>query len=95
MKPWKMTADAFYDILENVQDFKCAYTGRELRPANTTIALKTPIKDGGKSEKSNIELVDSDLTKLARQMSRDKIIDLAYEILSHCGKERGYEINKI
>lgn len=83
MKKWKMVAADAYHLLTVEQNFRCALSGRALRPQNTSIVHKVPRLKGGKHQLSNIYLVDSSLASLARKHSYGEIIKICECILNY------------
>jgi len=77
----------FYALLEQ-QEYRCALTGRELTPENTSAEHIIPLRKGGKHELSNIFLVDDAVAKLKRYYSDDEVIRLARELVTHAGRKR-------
>lgn len=77
----------FYALLEQ-QEYRCALTGRELTPENTSAEHIIPLRKGGKHELSNIFLVDDAVAKLKRYYSDDEVIQLARELVTHAGRKR-------
>ena len=82
MKQWKLNMEDFRSLLEDKQDYKCALTGLPLLPENVHIALKTPLKRGGKAALSNVYLVHESVAKLTRDHTRDEIRALAKAIIA-------------
>lgn len=74
MTKWKMRSHDFYEILRDIQDYKCYYTGWQLTPENTSIAHRINLKDGGKHMKENVILVHRSIANLARERSEGDLL---------------------
>lgn len=72
----------FYALLEQ-QEYRCALTGRELTPENTSAEHIIPLRKGGRHELANIFLVDDAVAKLKRYYSDEEVIQLAHELVAH------------
>lgn len=81
MKHWKMTAADFYTLLTTVQGYRCALTGRELRPQNTSIVHCVPLSKGGRHCIANVRLVRTEFASLARKHSLEEVLSMCKEIL--------------
>ena len=86
MSQWKMTADYFKYLLEEVQDYKCALTGLPLLPENVWIMPKVPRERGGKLGPDNVYLVHECIAKLARDFTRDEILATSRAVVDYLGK---------
>ena len=84
-------AHHFYELLEK-QEYKCAITGRELTPENTTAEHITPLRSGGKHGLDNIYLVDDKASKIKRYLTEDEVINLASDIIATRGHEYGLKL---
>lgn len=82
---YKFKAADFYALLDK-QKYKCALTGTELTPENTTAEHILPLSRGGTHELSNIFLVDERVAKLKRNLSIAEVRDVAQRIVSY-GRE--------
>lgn len=78
----------FYALLEQ-QEYRCALTGRELTPENTSAEHIIPLRKGGKHELANIFLVDDAVAKLKRYYSDEEVILLAHELVAYARKRAG------
>lgn len=82
MKHWKLNMEDFRSLLEDKQDYKCALTGLPLLPENVHIALKTPLKRGGKAALSNVYLVHESVAKFTKELTQAEIIAIAKAIVT-------------
>lgn len=86
-------ASHFYQLLEK-QDYKCALSGRELRPENTRATHATPLRKDGGHTLENIILVDDDVDLLKKNKSVREAVDIAADIIATAGKQYGYELKR-
>ncbi len=86
-------AKHFYELLER-QDYKCALTGRELTPENTTAEHIVPLRANGEHSFENIYLVDEQVSKIKRYLTEEEVIDLAADIIERRGRVRGYSLKR-
>ena len=87
MKQWKLKMEDFRSLLEDKQDYKCALTGLPLLPENVHIALKMPLKRGGKAALSNVYLVHESIAKLTKDLTQEEIRSLAKAIIAQEASE--------
>ena len=87
MKHWKLNMEDFRSLLEDKQDYKCALTGLPLLPENVHIALKMPLKRGGKAALSNVYLVHESIAKLTKDLTQEEIRSLAKAIIAQEASE--------
>ncbi len=81
------------EILEE-QEYKCALTGTELTPENTAFDHKTPLGQGGSSEKENLHAVTKQANISKSDMSMQEFIDICAKVIDHSGAEYGYCLKK-
>jgi len=74
-------AKDFYFLLEKKQNYRCAISGIELTPGNTTAEHIIPLRRGGKHELSNIYLVDENVARLKRNLMEEEVIEIARRIV--------------
>ena len=83
MSQWKLTAAHFKHLLEDVQNYRCPFTGLPLIPDNVHIALKTPRSRGGKPSPENVHLVHESIVKLAREYPVEEVIQICKIVAKH------------
>ena len=83
MDRWIMRSKDFYEILEEKQQYRCALTGWELTPQNTRISHIVPLREGGKHEKSNVQLIHEVVATLAREQSKEKLYQICCSVVEH------------
>ncbi|MCB1175841.1 MAG: hypothetical protein KDK39_19860 [Leptospiraceae bacterium] len=86
-------AQHFYELLEN-QAYRCALTGRELTPENTTAEHIIPLRTHGEHRYDNIYLVDEQVSKIKRYLTDEDVVELAAEIIETRGYEFGYALKR-
>lgn len=79
------------EILED-QEYKCALTGDELTPENTAFDHKTPLGQGGSSEKENLHAVIKQANISKSDMSMQEFIDICAKVIKHSGEKYGYKL---
>jgi len=77
----------FYELLTR-QGYRCAISGIELTPENTTAEHIVPLRKGGKHELANIYLVDENISRLKRNLLEEEVIEIARRIVEHEGKKK-------
>ena len=86
-------ASHFYQLLEK-QEYKCALSGRELRPENTRATHAIPLRKDGQHALENIILVDDDVDLLKKNKSIRESVEIAADIIATAGKQYGYELKR-
>lgn len=90
---YKFRSKDFYDLL-NAQEYRCAYSNRELTPQNTHAVHIIPLGQNGEHKLSNITLIDKDIYYLKKQLSPEQLFELAKDIIETMGKDYGYRLSK-
>ncbi|MDH5657449.1 MAG: HNH endonuclease [Spirochaetia bacterium] len=91
-KEYVFRAQDFYDLLES-QEYRCALTGRELKPENTTAEHIVPLRMGGRHELKNIYLIDQNVSRLKRYLSEEEVIRAAADIVRYRGNDYGFTLS--
>lgn len=78
----KVNAGSLYRLLEK-QKFKCAYSGRELKPNNSQLDHIIPLSKGGSHDIDNCAIVTSEVNKAKGVLSLDEFIEMCKSVASH------------
>ena len=62
--------------LLEAQGYRCALTGLELTPENSSLDHKTPLSSGGKHVMSNVQLIVPDINTMKGTLSNDRFVEL-------------------
>jgi len=69
------------------QDYKCAISGRELGPSESTPDHIEPISRGGLNTIENIQILDSSINRAKGSMNNDEFLGMCCEIVNHLKKK--------
>lgn len=78
-----VTTKALLSMLD-AQGGKCALTGRELTPDNTTLDHIVPLSAGGEHSIDNVHLVVGEVNRAKGTMGHEEFIELCRCVVSHC-----------
>lgn len=78
-KQSKMRLPDLYELLE-VQDYRCALTGRELSPDDVALDHIVPISNGGDFSLANSQLVSKSANRAKHTLSQDDFIELCKSV---------------
>lgn len=67
------------------QEFRCAYTGEELREDedNARVDHKIPVARGGKSTKENLHWVTAKVNAAKGQMTHEEFVDMCRKVVEY------------
>lgn len=92
-KIYNFKTEDFWIIIEK-QKYTCALTGRVLTPLNTELEHRVPLKKGGEHKIENLYMIDHEVSKLAKDLTENEIVELAYEILKYKGNNYGITVKR-
>lgn len=78
-KQTKMRLPELYELLE-VQDYRCALTGKELSPDDVALDHIVPISNGGDFSLANSQLVSKSANRAKHTLSQDDFIELCKSV---------------
>lgn len=67
--------------LLEVQEFKCALTGRELTPETATLDHVIPIQNGGEHKITNAQILHKDVNRAKNTMTNEEFVAMCREVV--------------
>lgn len=78
----KVTAAGIMSLLEK-QGYRCALTGRILKPEEANLDHRQPVSRGGAHEMGNLQVIHSDVNRAKNTLTQAEFIELCREVVAH------------
>jgi len=65
------------------QNYRCAYSGRELTPETASVDHKLPVSRGGTNDLDNLAIVHVDVNTAKAAMTLDEYLQVCRDVVRH------------